>query len=357
MLERLFEQRAATSGSPNASVRLRSKRSLGAKVAELTQILDEDGYFASWEELDPVAAGAPDGLPDRREQLRDLGGRRAIRPGLHQRDRLHPGRARRGRVRRAGPSHGFGRLVLRLRDPPGRRLMTGLDRDLRRLVEIVPHLRGSTVAAGDGWTSGHSPSSATTRPTRWTCSWPRTGPADSPWTDLPTPRRSTRGTPSASSAPPSGCGCSVEICPTRRRSTRRSGWRSTFLPRIAFTGVTSYDARRVRGRRPDRPPRSVGRTHHRPRADRPDAAVARTSPRRCRRADWPSLRAAGSGGLPDPGRTVEAFRAALPEHIAGLGNWVPGPNWMRGACCLWFREDPSGAMCTLCPITDRTEPT
>ena len=58
MLERLFERRR-DERLANASVRLRSKRSLGAKVAELTKILDEDGYFASWEELDPAPAGGP----------------------------------------------------------------------------------------------------------------------------------------------------------------------------------------------------------------------------------------------------------------------------------------------------------
>jgi len=58
MLERLFERRR-DERLANASVRLRSKRSLGAKVAELTKILDEDGYFASWEELNPAPAGGP----------------------------------------------------------------------------------------------------------------------------------------------------------------------------------------------------------------------------------------------------------------------------------------------------------
>jgi DeoR family suf operon transcriptional repressor len=57
MLERLFERRR-DERLTNASDRLRSKRSLGAKVAELTEILDEDGYFASWEEIGPVAKGA-----------------------------------------------------------------------------------------------------------------------------------------------------------------------------------------------------------------------------------------------------------------------------------------------------------
>lgn len=36
-----------------ARARLQGKRTLGAKVAELTRILDEDGYLASWEKVEP----------------------------------------------------------------------------------------------------------------------------------------------------------------------------------------------------------------------------------------------------------------------------------------------------------------
>jgi DeoR family suf operon transcriptional repressor len=36
-----------------ARARLAGKRTLGAKVAELTRILDEDGYLASWEKVEP----------------------------------------------------------------------------------------------------------------------------------------------------------------------------------------------------------------------------------------------------------------------------------------------------------------
>ena len=51
----------STSSSPsgvrhritNAQARLVTKRTLGAKVAELTRILDEDGYLASWEKVGP----------------------------------------------------------------------------------------------------------------------------------------------------------------------------------------------------------------------------------------------------------------------------------------------------------------
>ena len=87
LLDELFAKRreARIAG---ARVRLATKRTLGAKVAELTRILDEDGYLASWEK---VGAGR---LPDRRAQLRDLGGRRALRPGVHERARVHPHRAR-----------------------------------------------------------------------------------------------------------------------------------------------------------------------------------------------------------------------------------------------------------------------
>jgi DeoR family suf operon transcriptional repressor len=38
----------------NARARLSTKRTLAAKVAELTQILDEDGYLASHEQVDPA---------------------------------------------------------------------------------------------------------------------------------------------------------------------------------------------------------------------------------------------------------------------------------------------------------------
>jgi predicted ArsR family transcriptional regulator len=36
-----------------ARARLDKKRTLGAKLAELTRILDEDGYLASWEKVEP----------------------------------------------------------------------------------------------------------------------------------------------------------------------------------------------------------------------------------------------------------------------------------------------------------------
>ena len=39
--------------STNAQARLATKRTLGAKVAELTRILDEDGYLATWEQVGP----------------------------------------------------------------------------------------------------------------------------------------------------------------------------------------------------------------------------------------------------------------------------------------------------------------
>ena len=84
---------AATSASatrPNAS--RRSARSK-AKVAELTRILDDDGYLATCEEIARR-------LPHRRAQLRDLGRRAALRAGVHERDRLHPHRAPRRDVER-----------------------------------------------------------------------------------------------------------------------------------------------------------------------------------------------------------------------------------------------------------------
>ena len=42
--------------------------------------------------------GDPRRLPHHRAQLRDLGGRAALRAGMHQRDRLHPHRAARARA-------------------------------------------------------------------------------------------------------------------------------------------------------------------------------------------------------------------------------------------------------------------
>ena len=52
LLDDLFAKRreARIAG---ARVRLATKRTLGAKVAELTRILDEDGYLASWEKTAP----------------------------------------------------------------------------------------------------------------------------------------------------------------------------------------------------------------------------------------------------------------------------------------------------------------
>jgi predicted ArsR family transcriptional regulator len=52
LLDQLFAKRreARISG---ARERLASKRALRSKVAELTRILDEDGYLASWEQVEP----------------------------------------------------------------------------------------------------------------------------------------------------------------------------------------------------------------------------------------------------------------------------------------------------------------
>ena len=52
LLDELFAKRreARIAG---ARARLATKRTLGAKVAELTRILDEDGYLASWEKVGP----------------------------------------------------------------------------------------------------------------------------------------------------------------------------------------------------------------------------------------------------------------------------------------------------------------
>ena len=83
------------SASRAARHRLAPKRpTLAAKVAELARILDEDGYLAS------LGASRGRRLPGGRAQLRHLGRGQPLRPGLHQRARLHPGRAARRRVER-----------------------------------------------------------------------------------------------------------------------------------------------------------------------------------------------------------------------------------------------------------------
>ena len=233
--------------------------------------------------------------------------------------------------------------------------MTGLDRALGRLVEIVPHLRGSTVADGDGWTSGSNVPRP--RPDRPAGRAPgrrpdrpfRVGPPGLRLGVLrgvrdPPPRHCARGVAAGwgSARPvagahvvPGGGRPSVRdrASPGPRATRSTSSWTSSWpTTSICWPNASPIGCR------------SVGRC-----CLSNIASAVSTS-------GLAVVRAAGSGGLPDPGRTVEAFRAALPEHIASLGHWVPGPNWMRGACCLWFREDPSGAMCTLCPITERTDP-
>jgi predicted ArsR family transcriptional regulator len=52
LVDQLFARRreARIAG---AQARLASKRTLRSKVAELTRILDEDGYLASWEQVEP----------------------------------------------------------------------------------------------------------------------------------------------------------------------------------------------------------------------------------------------------------------------------------------------------------------
>jgi predicted ArsR family transcriptional regulator len=50
LVERIFVRRR-NGRIDNARARLASKRTLRAKVAELTRILDEDGYLAEWEQV------------------------------------------------------------------------------------------------------------------------------------------------------------------------------------------------------------------------------------------------------------------------------------------------------------------
>jgi DeoR family suf operon transcriptional repressor len=52
LLDELFDERRANRIA-SARARLAPKRTLGAKVAELTRILDEDGYLASSERVEP----------------------------------------------------------------------------------------------------------------------------------------------------------------------------------------------------------------------------------------------------------------------------------------------------------------
>ena len=52
LLDQLFAKRREAR-IEGARIRLASKRTLRAKVAELTRILDEDGYLASWEKVSP----------------------------------------------------------------------------------------------------------------------------------------------------------------------------------------------------------------------------------------------------------------------------------------------------------------
>ena len=52
LLDTLFAKRREAR-IEGARARLASKRTLRAKVAELTRILDEDGYLASWEQVEP----------------------------------------------------------------------------------------------------------------------------------------------------------------------------------------------------------------------------------------------------------------------------------------------------------------
>ena len=93
---------------PNGSAALPT---LAAKVDELARILDEDGYLATAEAIDRRR------VPRGRAQLRHHRGRPPLRPGVHQRDRLHPRRAAR-RASGARQSHRRGRSALRLRHSP-----------------------------------------------------------------------------------------------------------------------------------------------------------------------------------------------------------------------------------------------
>ena len=58
-------------------------------------------------------------------------------------------------------------------------------------------------------------------------------------------------------------------------------------------------------------------------------------------------------------RAGEEFRLALPHDIAHLGGRLDLTTatggrsvWERAACCLWYREDPSAAVCNSCPLLE-----
>ena len=53
LLDQLFAKRREARIDQRAGAAWPTKRTLGAKVAELTRILDEDGYLASWEKVEP----------------------------------------------------------------------------------------------------------------------------------------------------------------------------------------------------------------------------------------------------------------------------------------------------------------
>ena len=78
----LFEQRRRRRLA-GAQTRL-ADMTLDEQVAELTRILDEDGYLADVEQLDGR------GLAHHRAQLRHPVGGHRLPPGMLQRDRLHP---------------------------------------------------------------------------------------------------------------------------------------------------------------------------------------------------------------------------------------------------------------------------
>ena len=148
--EHRIEQRARR-GSPG-------KRTLGAKVAELTRD-PRRGRLPR-----DVRAGRARAVPHHRAQLRDLGGRAALRPGVHERDRLHPRRAPRGDGR-ARAAHGRRRAPLRLRDPrhrmisPAHPARTGAGCGRRTAASQVtrtgmPTVTDSGAAADD---VGHQP--------------------------------------------------------------------------------------------------------------------------------------------------------------------------------------------------------
>ena len=107
LLDTLFAKRRERAHRQRADA-ARGEAHARAKVAELTRILDEDGYLATCEQVEPGVFRIVE------HNCAIWAVAAALRPGVHQRARVHPHRAA-GRRRRARAAHGRRRPPLRLR--------------------------------------------------------------------------------------------------------------------------------------------------------------------------------------------------------------------------------------------------